>query len=119
MQSLDDASEHGPLVLAWSVFRQVSSDPKGGVWARKLGNKALELHVFKYLSNMLQSEPFCGKTVGGIKFIYARFTIFNLQIVASTCHCVVYGLLCCVLSVYHEDTLGDSEVCYLYPRMLV
>lgn len=63
VQSLGDEVDHGPILLAWSILRQLGPDPQGGLRARKHGNAALELRVFQYLSSRLQRQPFCGKTV--------------------------------------------------------
>jgi len=69
------------------------SETDMNVSIRKLGNKALELHVFQYLSKSLLKEPFSGK-----------------EVIASICQNIVYGMVCCLLSVFHEDSLGDPEV---------
>ena len=94
--SLGGCVEHGPLLLTWGVIQQMS-DTDVNISIRKLGNRALELHVFQYLAKCLQREPFDGK-----------------EIVASVCHTVVYGMVCSLLSVFHEDSLGDSEVYFRF-----
>ena len=35
-----------------------------------------------------------------------------LQTVANVSQYVIYGLLCLVLGIFHEDTLGDTEDLY-------
>lgn len=71
MIEFGEAEEHGPLLLMWSAVAQLHSDlvavgntvKAGQMLAQKLGNRALQLRAFEYLSSQLRLEPFCGKTV--------------------------------------------------------
>ena len=79
---------HGPLLLGWSVLQYIcreaeqnsntSSAEAPGVnalttrqgkgassvrMAQRLGNQALQLGVFEFLLEMLEAEPFSGKSV--------------------------------------------------------
>ncbi|XP_074655526.1 nucleoporin NUP188-like [Tubulanus polymorphus] len=100
--SLGDQSTHAPLLLAWTTIRHLVYDTEDALVTRKLGNTSLHLRVFDFLLNLLKSEPFCGKAV-----------------VASVCQYIVYGLLSVVLTVFHEDTLGDSEGLYAVAEMVL
>ncbi|KAL5011424.1 hypothetical protein ScPMuIL_009975 [Solemya velum] len=98
MQDLNKEVAYGPLLLSWSVIRQLYLDEDDFVTTRKFGNLALQLNVFEFMSLMLETEPFCGKTT-----------------VASFSHYVVYTTLFTTLAVYDENTLGghrDSEILY-------
>ena len=59
---LREGAEHGPLLVGWAALRELSGKGDEGKTAA-LGNKALGVKVFPYLSNRLQAEPFCGKSV--------------------------------------------------------
>ena len=61
--TLGDSPHHGPVLLAWATLKQLLSGDEALVTARKLGNKAVQLHVFKYIVANLNSEPFNGSSV--------------------------------------------------------
>ncbi|XP_064649346.1 nucleoporin NUP188-like isoform X2 [Lineus longissimus] len=93
--SLGDHQVHAPLVLAWTVIRQIAHPEDEPMITRKLGNVSLQLNVFGYLLALLESGPFDGKSV-----------------VSTISSNVLYGLLSLVLSVFREDTLGDTGTLY-------
>ncbi len=66
MCSLTEIVQHGPLALMWAVVRHVILPQESQAVSRKLGNAALNLHVFKFLSHLLETEPFSGKTVSSL-----------------------------------------------------
>ncbi|RUS75552.1 hypothetical protein EGW08_016677, partial [Elysia chlorotica] len=111
---------HGPILLGWSVLQYIrgdseqnrSSSPNEAAAAdstlaepgkveslirsaQKFGFQALQLGVFEFLLEMLEAEPFCGKSD-----------------LASVAHYLVYSVLSALLSVYHEETLGNTEALY-------
>jgi hypothetical protein len=64
MQSLGTDVAHGPLLLAWSVARCLYLGADEDITStRQFGNMALQLNAFDFLSEMLDTEPFCGKSV--------------------------------------------------------
>ena len=70
---------HGPILLGWVVIRQIYLTERQSELAesesnitRKLGNMALQLNVFEFISQMLDIEPFCGDSVSTVSFLYAK-----------------------------------------------
>ncbi|CAH1785634.1 unnamed protein product, partial [Owenia fusiformis] len=92
--SLGDYPQHGPLLITWSIVRQLLSHG-GAAGTRKLGNTALQLGVFDYMLELVTSEPFNGNTM-----------------IAHVSQTVLYGLLSVLLTLFHEDTLGDTTALY-------
>ncbi|CAG2191010.1 NUP188 [Mytilus edulis] len=53
---------HGPILLCWATIRLLYGDKSDLNITRKLGNLAIQLRVFDVLFNLLNTEPFNGKT---------------------------------------------------------
>ena len=70
-ESLGQVLEHGPLLLAWAVIRElgVKGDEQK---TAALGNKALGVKVFPYLVSRLKSEPFCGNSVSDYVYLFGN-----------------------------------------------
>ena len=62
LSTLGDLEPHGPVLLAWTLLRQLN-DPDDAALTSRLGNTALQLNVFRYLTTLLETEPFNGQTV--------------------------------------------------------
>ncbi|GFO48463.1 nucleoporin nup188 homolog, partial [Plakobranchus ocellatus] len=114
MSQLGSEPIHGPLLLAWSVLQYIRGEaeqasrataeaadsltPEQGKTgnlvrvAQRVGNQALQLKVFDFLMDMLDTEPFCGQSD-----------------LASIAHYLVYSMFLALLSFYHEDSLGNTE----------
>ncbi|CAH3134960.1 unnamed protein product [Pocillopora meandrina] len=88
--SCGDQPHHGPVMLAWAAFRYVTIDASQEQFVRRIGGKALQCSVFKYLLGMLRSEEFSTNDV-----------------VSNTCKSLIYGLMVIVLALFDEDTLGE------------
>lgn len=58
---------HGPILLCWATIRLLYGDKSDLNITRKLGNLAIQLRVFDVLFNLLNTEPFNGKTTVSIK----------------------------------------------------
>ncbi|KAH9489896.1 hypothetical protein Btru_056404 [Bulinus truncatus] len=102
---------HGPLLLAWSILQYLLGDAnqsqectesgetvrssKAFGKAKKFGNLALQLDVFHYLLDILESEAFIGKTD-----------------LASTAQMIVYMLISSLLSIFDEESLGNTEILF-------
>jgi len=91
--SWGDQPHHGPVMLAWAVFRYVTMEATQEQFVRRIGSKALQCSVFQYLLGMLKSDEFSRSTP-----------------VANTCKSLIYGLMVVVLALFHEDTLGDLQL---------
>ncbi|XP_068699835.1 nucleoporin NUP188-like isoform X3 [Montipora foliosa] len=91
--SWGDQPHHGPVMLAWAVFRFVTVDAAQEQFVRKIGSKALQCSVFQYLLGLLKSEE-----------------ISRSSPVSNTCKSLIYGLMVVVLALFHEDTLGDLQL---------
>ncbi|XP_048580591.1 nucleoporin NUP188 isoform X2 [Nematostella vectensis] len=88
-----DLPQHGPIMLAWAVFRYVTMETDQEQAVRRIGSKALQCHVFEYLESMLTFEAFSASSP-----------------VAFICKSLVYGLMFIVLGLFQEDTLGDIKL---------
>ncbi|XP_053381028.1 nucleoporin NUP188-like isoform X2 [Mercenaria mercenaria] len=99
MQLLGSEQPHGALLLSWAVIRQLYLEGDGANVTRKYGNQALQLCVFDFLSEMLDREPFSGKSI-----------------TASISHCVIYTVLLAALTAFDETTLtrSNTEMKVLY-----
>ena len=62
ISSLGDLSAHGPVMLAWTLVRQLYV-PEEAAQTQRIGNAALNLNVFTYLCKLMDTEPFNGQTV--------------------------------------------------------
>ncbi|XP_071152764.1 nucleoporin NUP188-like isoform X2 [Mytilus edulis] len=86
---------HGPILLCWATIRLLYGDKSDLNITRKLGNLAIQLRVFDVLFNLLNTEPFNGKTT----------------YVCSVAQFVLYNLFVNVMSAFEESTLGrDREI---------
>ena len=72
ISTLGDSPHHGPVLLAWATLKQVLSGEESALAARKLGNKALNLRVFQYLTANLKAEPFNGNSVSTSNEYYQK-----------------------------------------------
>ena len=61
--TLGDIPHHGPALLAWVLLRHTLKPNESSPVVRKIGNTALQLGVFKYLSTMLQGLGVSGNNV--------------------------------------------------------
>lgn len=52
--TLGDIPHHAPVLLAWALLQHTLSTDDSSSSIRKMGNIALQLHVFKYLTKMLK-----------------------------------------------------------------
>ncbi|XP_025113317.1 LOW QUALITY PROTEIN: nucleoporin NUP188 homolog [Pomacea canaliculata] len=90
---------HSPILLGWTMVRHLYTDrdpeKKDAAEIHKMGNVALKLGVFRVLLDVLNTESFSNDTY-----------------LAALVQCQVYRLLNAVLSVFHEDTLGNSVLLY-------
>ncbi|XP_063966754.1 nucleoporin NUP188-like [Lytechinus pictus] len=92
VQSLGQASSHTPIQLAWMVIHTAAWPGKDTALVRRLGNQALRLHVFKYL------------TFGLSKALSDENSVESMA-----CHSVIYSLMSVVLNVFQEDSLGGVQ----------
>lgn len=58
-----DISHHGPVLLAWVLLRHTLQPDESSPVIRRIGNSALQLSVFSYISAMLKSLAFSGNDV--------------------------------------------------------
>ncbi|KAK7095521.1 nucleoporin NUP188-like [Littorina saxatilis] len=90
---------HSPVLLGWSMVRHFylaeGANNKDTVETHKMGNRALQLAVFRVLLDVVSTESFTGTSH-----------------LAALSHYLVYKLLYAVLSVFQEDTLGNPTVLY-------
>lgn len=91
--SWGDQPHHGPVMLAWAVFRYVTMEASQELFVRRIGSKALQCSVFQYLLGLLKSEEFSRSTP-----------------VSNTCKSLIYGLMVIVLALFDEDTLGELQL---------
>lgn len=91
--SWGDQPHHGPVMLAWAVFRYATMEASQEQFVRRIGSKALQCSVFQYLLGLLKSDEFSKSTP-----------------VSNTCKSLIYGLMVIVLGLFHEDTLGDLQL---------
>ncbi|KAJ3598440.1 hypothetical protein NHX12_001950 [Muraenolepis orangiensis] len=90
--TLGDIPHHGPVLLAWVLLRHTLKPDESSPVIRKIGNTALHLGVFKYLSTMLQGLGVSGNNC-----------------TASTAKMCIYGLLSFVITSFEEETLGSPQ----------
>ncbi|KAG7268203.1 hypothetical protein CRUP_022892 [Coryphaenoides rupestris] len=83
--TLGDIPHHGPALLAWVLLRHTLKPDEGSPVVRRIGNTALHLGVFKYLSTMLQGLDVSGNNM------------------------CIYGLLSFVITSFEEETLGSPQ----------
>jgi len=91
--SWGDQPHHGPVMLAWAVFRYVTMEASQELFVRRIGSKALQCSVFQYLLGLLKSEEFSRSTP-----------------VSNTSKSLIYGLMVIVLALFDEDTLGELQL---------
>ncbi|XP_063288705.1 nucleoporin NUP188 isoform X2 [Pelobates fuscus] len=87
-----DLPHHAPVLLAWALLRHTLSSDEAETAIRKMGNTAIQLHVFQYLTNML-------KSLGSSEH----------NCTSSTACVCIYSLLCFVLTTLEEHTLGKQQ----------
>lgn len=58
-----DISHHGPVLMAWVLLRHTLQPDESSPVIRRIGNSALQLNVFSYISTMLKSLAFSGNDV--------------------------------------------------------
>ncbi|XP_072287840.1 nucleoporin NUP188 isoform X3 [Pyxicephalus adspersus] len=87
-----DNPHHAPVLLAWALLQHTLGTDDASPAIRKMGNTALQLHVFQYLTKMLQGlgsgEHSCTSS--------------------TACLCI-YSLLCFVLISIDQHTLGNQQ----------
>ncbi|XP_055897288.1 nucleoporin NUP188-like isoform X1 [Biomphalaria glabrata] len=109
---------HGPLLLSWSILQYILGElnqnqdsAEGGETVRSskafsksrhYGNLALQLGVLDYLLDLLQSEAFIGKSD-----------------LATTAQYIVYTVIASLLNMFHEDSLGNTEILYIIVSKLL
>ncbi|KAM9735655.1 nucleoporin NUP188 isoform 1-T1 [Menidia menidia] len=91
--TLGDIPHHGPVLLAWVLLRHTVRPEESSPVIRKIGNTALQLGVFKYLSTMLKGVGVSGNNC-----------------TASTARMCIYGLLSFVVTSFEEESLQTDGV---------
>ncbi|KAF3849399.1 hypothetical protein F7725_015896 [Dissostichus mawsoni] len=92
-----DIPHHGPVLLAWVLLRHTLRPEESSPVIRRIGNTALQLEVFKYISTMLKGLGVSGNNVTAIT--------------AKMC---IYGLLSFVVTSFEEESLqtgGQAAQC--------
>ncbi|XP_030852979.1 nucleoporin NUP188 homolog isoform X1 [Strongylocentrotus purpuratus] len=92
VQSLGQSPSHTPIQLAWMVIHTAAWPGKDTALVRRLGNQALRLHVFKYLT-----------------FGLSKALPNDSSVESMACHSVIYSLMTVVLTVFQEDSLGGVQ----------
>ncbi|XP_075041132.1 nucleoporin NUP188 isoform X1 [Mixophyes fleayi] len=87
-----DIPHHAPVLLAWALLRHTLNPDEAATTIRKMGSAAIQLHVFQYLTRMLQA-------LGSGE---------NNCTTSTACVCI-YSLLCFVLTSLEEHTLGKQQ----------
>ncbi|XP_053552160.1 nucleoporin NUP188 [Bombina bombina] len=87
-----DIPHHAPVLLAWALLRHTLSPEEATQTIHKMGSAAIHLHVFPYLTHMLQ----------------ALSNGENNCTTSTACVCI-YSLLCFVLTSLEEHTLGKQQ----------
>ncbi|CAG5119880.1 unnamed protein product, partial [Candidula unifasciata] len=98
----------GPLLLGWSLLLYIHAEVQKAQGdesdaemsktlnqAHRLGNVALQLGVFEYLLDLVDSEHFSGKSEE-----------------ASCAHYIVYTVISALLTLFQEESLGNIDVVY-------
>lgn len=62
-----DIPHHGPVLLSWVLLRHTLRPDESSPVIRRIGNTALQLGVFKYLSTMLKGLGASGNNVSGCR----------------------------------------------------
>uniref|UniRef100_A0A4W6BV08 Nucleoporin NUP188 n=1 Tax=Lates calcarifer TaxID=8187 RepID=A0A4W6BV08_LATCA len=88
-----DIPHHGPVLLAWVLLRHTLRPDESNPVIRRIGNTALQLGVFKYLSTMLKGLGVSGNNC-----------------TASTAKMCIYGLLSFVITSFEEESLQCSHL---------
>ncbi|KAL7377348.1 hypothetical protein ABVT39_026230 [Epinephelus coioides] len=88
-----DIPHHGPVLLAWVLLRHTLRPDESSPVIRRIGNTALQLEVFKYISTMLKGLGVSGNNC-----------------TASTAKMCVYGLLSFVITSFEEESLQCSHL---------
>ncbi|XP_076014771.1 nucleoporin NUP188 [Genypterus blacodes] len=88
-----DIPHHGPVLLAWVLLRHTLRPEESSPVVRRIGNTALQLGVFKYLSAMLKGLGLSGNNC-----------------TASTAKMCIYGLLSFVVTSFEEESLQADGV---------
>ncbi|MED6241615.1 hypothetical protein ATANTOWER_021771 [Ataeniobius toweri] len=88
-----DIPHHGPVLLAWVLLRHTLRPDESNPVIRRIGNTALQLGVFKYLSTMLKGLGASGNNC-----------------TASTAKMCIYGLLSFVITSFEEESLQANGV---------
>ncbi|KAG7499100.1 nucleoporin NUP188-like [Solea senegalensis] len=83
-----DIPHHGPVLLAWVLLRHTLRPDDSSPVIRRIGNTALQLEVFKYLSTMLKG-----------------FGVSGNNCTASTAKMCIYGLLSFMITTFEEESL--------------
>ncbi|XP_031173721.1 nucleoporin NUP188 homolog [Sander lucioperca] len=88
-----DIPHHGPVLLAWVLLRHTLRPDESSPVVRRIGNTALQLGVFKYISTMLKGLGVSGNNC-----------------TASTAKMCIYGLLSFVITSFEEESLQTDGV---------
>uniref|UniRef100_A0A8C4IA41 Nucleoporin NUP188 n=1 Tax=Dicentrarchus labrax TaxID=13489 RepID=A0A8C4IA41_DICLA len=88
-----DIPHHGPVLLAWVLLRHTLRPDESSPVIRRIGNTALQLGVFKYISTMLKGLGVSGNNC-----------------TASTAKMCIYGLLSFVVTSFEEESLQGSHL---------
>ncbi|XP_041666678.1 nucleoporin NUP188 isoform X2 [Cheilinus undulatus] len=88
-----DIPHHGPVLLAWVLLRHTLRPDESSPVVRRIGNTALQLGVFKYISSMLKGLGVSGNNC-----------------TASTAKMCIYGLLSFVITSFEEESLQSDGV---------
>ncbi|XP_060937109.1 nucleoporin NUP188 [Limanda limanda] len=93
LMTFGDIPHHGPVLLAWVLLRHTLRPDESSPVIRRIGNTALQLGVFKYLSTMLKGLGVSGNNC-----------------TASTAKMCIYGLLSFVITSFEEESLQTDGV---------
>ncbi|KAI3362181.1 hypothetical protein L3Q82_012508, partial [Scortum barcoo] len=88
-----DIPHHGPVLLAWVLLRHTLRPDESSPVVRRIGNTALQLGVFKYISTMLKGLGVSGNNC-----------------TPSTAKMCIYGLLSFVITSFEEESLQTDGV---------
>ncbi|XP_057314860.1 nucleoporin NUP188-like [Hydractinia symbiolongicarpus] len=93
LYSWDDVAHQGPVLMAWTVFRHVCLPQQQQQLTKMFGDAAIRCNVINYLHNLL---------------LYPLFEKKNDPL-AGLVKSFVYILMSLMLTIFHEDTLGDYQ----------
>ncbi|XP_034565151.1 nucleoporin NUP188 homolog [Notolabrus celidotus] len=93
LQTFGDIPHHGPVLLAWVLLRHTLRPEESSPVIRRIGNTALQLGVFNYISTMLKGLGASGNNC-----------------TASTAKMCIYGLLSFVITSFEEESLQTDGV---------